>query len=92
MNEQIIIVRRPTTELETSIGIRLNVITSMMTQLLSDLGKDYCIKDPVRYDALFRFDKTLLDAEADFFGFNSWEDLRKWQKVHGGILNEIEIE
>ena len=92
MDEQIIIVRRPTTELETDIGVRLNKITEMMSQLLLDLGKNYYEKDPVRYAGLFNLSRMLLDAEADFFGFGSFDDLMKWQKVHGGILNEIEIE
>lgn len=92
MDKETIIVRRPTTDEETSIGIRLSTITEMMTQLLSNLGKEYFVKDPVRYEALFNLCNTLLNAEADFFGFNSWDDLTKWQKIHGGILKEIEIE
>ena len=92
MDKETIIVRRPTTDEETSIGIRLSTITEMMTQLLSNLGKEYCVKDPVRYGALFNLCKMLLNAEADFYGFNSWDDLTKWQKIHGGIFKEIEIE
>lgn len=92
MDEKIIIVRRPTTELETEIGMCLNKIGEMMTQLLSDLGKNYYEKDPARYAGLFNLNRMLLDAQADYFGFGSFDDLMKWQKVHGGILNEIEIE
>ena len=92
MDKETIIVRRPTTDEETFIGMRLNTIASMMNQLLLNLGKEYFVKDPVRYDALFNLFNTLLNAEADFFGFNSLDDLMKWQKIHGGILKEIEIE
>ena len=92
MDKETIIVRRPTTELETEIGMCLNRITGIMSQLLLDLGKDYYEKDPVRYEALLKLDGKLLNAEADFFGFNSYSDLRKWKKVHGDILKEIEIE
>ena len=92
MDEQIIIARCPTTELETSIGMRLNDIACMMNQLLSDLGENYYKKDPRRYSGLLNLYGVLIDAEADFFGFNSWDDLQKWKKVHGEILKEIEIE
>ena len=92
MDEQIIIARCPTTELETSIGMRLNDVACMMNQLLSDLGENYYKKDPRRYSGLLNLYGVLIDAEADFFGFNSWDDLQKWKKVHGEILKEIEIE
>lgn len=87
-----IIVRRPTTDEEDAIGFRLNSVTRIMTDLLLELSKsDYSKRDPTRFMALFALHKTILDAEADFFGFMSWEDLMKWQDTHGDILGKIEL-
>lgn len=81
MDKETIIIRRPTTDEEKSIGMRLDTITALMTQLLLDLAKEYAGKDPRRYDALVNVYKTLLDAEADFFGFDSWDDVMKMGKA-----------
>ena len=87
-----IIARRPTTDEENAIGASLNGITIAMNVLLENLSKsDYVKKDPVRFGALFKLLRTMLDAEADFFGFMSWEDLTKWQELHGNILGKIEL-
>ena len=87
-----IIVRRPTTPEEISIGMELNAITNKTNQLLMDLFEtEYAKKDPKRVGALFQLLKIMLDAEADFFGFMSWEDLTKWQKLHGNIFGKIEL-
>ena len=87
-----IIVRRPTTPEEISIGIELNAVTNKINQLLMDLFEtEYAKKDPKRVGALFQLLKVMLDAEADFFGFMSWEDLTKWQKLHGNIFGKIEL-
>lgn len=87
-----IIVRRPTTDEENAIGASLNGISMAMNVLLENLSKsDYLKKDPTRFMALFGLHKTILDAEADFFGFMSWDDLAKWQKTHGNIFGKIEL-
>ena len=87
-----IIARRPTTDEENAIGASLNSISMAMNVLLENLSKsDYLKKDPTRFMALFGLHKMILDAEADFFGFMSWEDLTKWQKLHGNILGKIEL-
>lgn len=87
-----IIVRRPTTDEENAIGASLNGISMAMNVLLESLSKsDYLKKDPTRFMALFGLHKTILDAEADFFGFMSWDDLVKWQNIHGNILGKIEL-
>lgn len=87
-----IIVRRPTTDEEDAIGLRLNSVTRIMTDLLLELSKsDYLKRDPTRFMALFALHKTILDAEADFFGFMSWKDLMKWQNTHGNVLGKIEL-
>lgn len=90
MNNETIIIRRPTTDEENEIGIRLSKISLEMIRLLRDLSREYAGKDPTRFMALYTLNQTFLDAEADFFGFNSWGDLQKWRNIHGGILNEIE--
>ena len=87
-----IIARRPITDEENAIGASLNGISMAMNVLLTNLSKsDYLKKDPTRFMALFGLNKTILDAEADFFGFMSWEDLTKWQKLHGNIFGKIEL-
>ena len=87
-----IIVRRPTTDEENAIGASLNGISMAMNILLENLSKsDYLKKDPTRFMALFGLHKTILDAEADFFGFMSWDDLAKWQNTHGNIFGKIEL-
>lgn len=87
-----IIIRRPTTPEEISIGMELNAITNKTIQLLMALFEtEYAKKDPKRIGALFQLHKMMLDAEADFFGFMSWEDLTKWQKLHGNIFGKIEL-
>ena len=87
-----IIIRRPTTPEETSIGMELNAVTTKTNQLLMTLLETgYAKKDPKRVGALFQLLRIMLDAEADFFGFMSWEDLMKWQKLHGNILGKIEL-
>ena len=87
-----IIIRRPTTPEEISIGMELNAVTNKINQLLMALFEtEYAKKDPKRVGALFQLLKVMLDAEADFFGFMSWEDLTKWQKLHGNILGNIEL-
>ena len=87
-----IIVRRPTTPEEILIGMELNAVTNKINQLLMDLFEtEYAKKDPKRVGALFQLLKVMLDAEADFFGFMSWEDLTKWQKLHGNIFGKIEL-
>ena len=87
-----IIVRRPTTPEETLIGMELNTVINKINQLLMDLLETkYAEKDPVRFGALFKLLRTMLDAEADFFGFMSWEHLTKWQELHGNILGKIEL-
>lgn len=87
-----IIIRRPTTPEETSIGIELNAITNKTNQLLMALMESrYATKDPKRVGVLFQLHKMMLDVEADFFGFMSWDDLMKWQKLHGNILGKIEL-
>lgn len=87
-----IIARRPTTDEENAIGALLNGITMAMNVLLENLSKsDYLKKDPTRFMALFCLHKTILDAEADFFGFMSWDDLVKWQNTHGNIFGKIEL-
>lgn len=87
-----IIVRRPTTDEENAIGVSLNRVSAIMNELLLELSKsDYLKKDPKRFMALYALHKTILDAEADFFGFMSWEDLMKWQNTHGNVLGKIEL-
>lgn len=87
-----IIARRPTTDEENAIGASLNRISMAMDVLLANLSKsDYVKKDPTRFMALFDLHKTILDAEADFFGFMSWDDLVKWQNTHGNIFGKIEL-
>lgn len=87
-----IIVRRPTTDEENAIGFRLNSVSKIMNDLLLELSKsDYLKRDPTRFMTLFALSKTILDAEADFFGFMSWEDLMKWQNTHGDVLGKIEL-
>lgn len=87
-----IIIRRPTTPEETLIGMELNAVTNKINQLLMTLFEtEYAKKDPKRVGALFQLLKVMLDAEADFFGFMSWEDLMKWQKLHGNIFGKIEL-
>ena len=87
-----IIIRRPTTDEENAIGASLNGILLAMNVLLANLSKsDYLKKDPTRFMALFCLHKTILDAEADFFGFMSWDDLVKWQNTHGNIFGKIEL-
>lgn len=87
-----IIIRRPTTPEEISIGMELNAVTNKINQVLMALFEtEYAKKDPKRVGALFQLLKVMLDAEADFFGFMSWEDLTKWQKLHGNILGKIEL-
>ena len=87
-----IIIRRPITPEEALIGMELNAVTRKTNQLLMDLLETkYAEKDPVRFGALFKLHKMMLDAEADFFGFMSWDDLTKWQKLHGNILGKIEL-
>ena len=87
-----IIARRPTTDEENAIGASLNGISMAMNVLLANLSKsDYLKKDPTRFMALFGLHKTILDAEADFFGFMSWDDLTKWQELHGNIFGKIEL-
>ena len=87
-----IIVRRPTTSEENAIGMELNAVTNKINQLLMALFEtEYAKKDPKRVGALFQLLRMMLDAEADFFGFMSWEDLTKWQKLHGDILGKIEL-
>ena len=87
-----IIIRRPTTPEEISIGMELNIVTNKINQLLMDLFEtEYAKKDPKRVLALFQLHKIILDAEADFCGFMSWEDLTKWQKLHGNIFGKIEL-
>ena len=87
-----IIIRRPTTPEEISIGMELNAITNKTNQLLMALFEtEYAKKDPKRVGALFQLHKIMLDAEAGFFGFMSWEDLTKWQKLHGNIFGKIEL-
>ena len=87
-----IIIRRPTTPEEISIGMELNAVTNKINQLLMALFEtEYAKKDPKRVGALFQLLKVMLDAEADFFGFMSWEDLTKWQKLHGNILGKIKL-
>lgn len=87
-----IIIRRPTTPEEISIGMELNAVTNKINQLLMALfATEYAKKDPKRIDALFQLLKMMLDAEADFFGFMSWDDLAKWQNLHGNILGKIEL-
>ena len=87
-----IIIRRPTTPEETSIGMELNAVINKINQLLMDLLETkYAEKDPVRFGALFQLLKVMLDVEADFFGFMSWDDLAKWQNTHGNILGKIEL-
>lgn len=87
-----IIARRPTTDEENATGASLNGISMAMNVLLTNLFKsDYLKKDPTRFMALLGLYKMMLDAEADFFGFMSWEDLTKWQKLHGDILGKIEL-
>lgn len=90
--DETIIIRRPTTPEEISIGMELNAVTNKINQLLMALFEtEYAKKDPKRVGALFQLLKVMLDAEADFFGFMSWEDLTKWQKLHGNILGKIEL-
>ena len=84
-----IIARRPTTDEENAIGASLNGISMAMNVLLANLS--YVKKDPKRFMALFGLHKTILDAEADFFGFMSWDDLAKWQNTHGNIFGKIEL-
>lgn len=87
-----IIARRPTTDEENAIGASLNRISMAMDVLLANLSKsDYSKKDPTRFMALFGLHKMILDAEADFFGFMSWDDLVKWQNTHGNIFGKIEL-
>ena len=87
-----IIVRRPTTPEETLIGMELNAVTNKINQLLMALFEtEYAKKDPKRVGALFQLHKMMLDVESDFFGFMSWEDLTKWQKLHGNIFGKIEL-
>ena len=87
-----IIIRRPTTDEENAIGASLNGILLAMNVLLANLSKSgYLKKDPTRFMALFCLHKTILDAEADFFGFMSWDDLVKWQNTHGNIFGKIEL-
>ena len=87
-----IIIRRPTTDEENAIGASLNGILMAMNVLLANLSKSgYLKKDPTRFMALFGLHKTILDAEADFFGFMSWDDLVKWQNTHGNIFGKIEL-
>ena len=87
-----IIARRPTTDEENAIGASLNGISMAMNALLTNLSKsDYAKKDPKRFMALFYLHKTILDAEADFFGVMSWDDLAKWQNTHGNIFGKIEL-
>lgn len=87
-----IVARRPTTDEENAIGLGLNSVSSIMNNLLLDLSEsNYLKKDPERFMALFALHKTILDAEADFFGFMSWEDLMKWQNTHGDVLGKIEL-
>ena len=87
-----IIIRRPTTDEENAIGASLNGILLAMNVLLANLSKSgYLKKDPTRFMALFGLHKTILDAEADFFGFMSWDDLVKWQNTHGNIFGKIEL-
>ena len=82
-----IIVRRPTTTEENAIGVSLNGISMAMNVLLTNLSKsDYLKKDPARFMALIKLHEVILDAEADFFGFMSWDDLTKWQNTHGSIF------
>ena len=89
--DDIIIIRRPTTTEENLIGLSLNGLSHAMGKLMMDLLKnDYKNKDPKRFMALFDLQKTLLEAEADFFGFMSWDDLMKWQNIHGTIFGKIE--
>lgn len=90
--EDTVIIRRPTTPEEISIGMELNAITNKTNQLLMALFEtEYAKKDPKRVGALFQLHKIMLDAEADFFGFMSWEDLTKWQKLHGNVFGKIEL-
>ena len=92
MDNTTIIIRRPTTDEETVIGMELNCITDITNRLLRALLEtEYRKRDPKRFGALFQLHKTMLDAEADFFGFMSWDDLTKWQKTHGSIFGKIEL-
>lgn len=87
-----IIVRRPTTDEENAIGVSLNGINDAMIKLLKELSKrDYTKKDPARFMALFNLYKLMLEAEADFFGFMTWDDLTKWHNTHGNIFGKIEL-
>lgn len=87
-----IIVRRPTTDEEDAIGMELNRITDITNRLLMALLEtEYPKRDPKRFGALSQLYKTMLDAEADFFGFLSWDDLVKWQKTHGSIFGKVEL-
>lgn len=87
-----IIVRRPTTDEENAIGMALNCITDKTNQLLMALLKtEYLKRDPKRFNALSQLHDMMLDAEADFFGFMSWDDLTKWQNTHGGIFGKVEL-
>lgn len=87
-----IIARRPTTDEENAIGVSLNRVSAIMNELLLELATSgYLKKDPTRFMALYTLHKMILDAEADFFGFMSWEDLMKWQNTHGDVLGKIEL-
>ena len=87
-----IIVRRPTTPDETAVGVELNAVAGKTTRLLiALLATEYAKKEPKRVGALLQLHKMMLDAEADFFGFMSWDDLMKWQNTHGNILRKIEL-
>lgn len=90
--DDIIIIRRPTTDEENAIGVSLNDTLRAMNVLLANLSKsDYIKKDPTRFMALYSLHKTMLDAEAYFFGFMSWEDLMKWHDIHGNVTGKIEL-
>ena len=91
MNDETIIVRRLTTEEEDYIGVRMARIGSQYVTLLRDLvDNGYCNRDPKRFDALHELLKTFCKTEANLLGFNSMDDLRKWQDTHGSIFQKIE--
>lgn len=82
-----IIVRRFTTDEEYEIGMKLNRMSANTNRLLLTLIRmGYSTKEPERFEELHQLYKKLLDVEAGFFGFASWDDLTTWQKINGTIF------
>lgn len=85
------IIRFPRSESDYCIGMCYNKMCGLMTTVLTKLLEEgYLRSSPDRYMRMIKMHEELRNAEADCFGFTSWEDLVKWQGVHGGILGEIE--